>query len=338
MADISFPGLGIDWFTLNSTAFTIFGKPVQWYGIIIATAMVLAFFYTRSRGKIEGVKTDDLIDYALFLMIFGVLGARLYYVIFTPGYIATGGSVASNIWHTFVNIISIWNGGLAIFGGIIAGFLTVVIVSKKKKIHIPVILDMIAPALIMAQGIGRWGNFFNAEAYGGATTLPWRMGIVKGVSVMINDPDYAYKVQYVHPTFLYESIWCLIGFAIIHFLYKKKKFNGQNFCYYMIWYGLGRAIIEGLRTDSLYVWHTPLRVSQLVAILLCLGGVVLLVMNLMKVAKKNKPIAETPVDAPVSETVEETTEEKAEEKAEEAEAEEEKESEEKSETDEKTEG
>lgn len=273
MFEVSFPGLGIGPFEINSTAFTIFGHPVAWYGIIIACGMICAFLYGLSRAKIEGVKSDDIIDMTLFLIIAGIVGARLYYVIFKlDDFIATGGSFFQNLGSTLYNIVAVWNGGLAIFGGIIAGFFTALVVARVKKIYFPVILDILGPSVILAQGIGRWGNFTNGEAYGSETDAFIRMGLTKysGGGAFSNYFE-------VHPTFLYESLWCILGFVLMTVFYKKKKFNGQIFYFYMIWYGAGRAVIEGLRTDSLYLFSTGIRVSQLFAVLVCIAGIALTV-------------------------------------------------------------
>lgn len=283
MFEVSFPGLGIEPIEMNSTAFTVFGHPVAWYGIIISCAMVLAFLYALTRAKFEGVTTDDMVDLTLFLIIFGVVGARLYYVIFKfSDYVATGGSFFGNIGQTLLNVISIWNGGLAIFGAVIAGFITAYIVAKRKKIYFLVILDIVAPALIMAQGIGRWGNFTNGEAFGAETDLMWRMGLRR----FSGGGQFSNYIE-VHPTFFYESLWCILGFIIMAIFYKKKKFNGQVFFFYMIWYGIGRAFIEGLRSDSLYLFNTGIRVSQLLAILVCVAGIVLMTIYSVKAKKKN---------------------------------------------------
>ncbi len=282
MYEISFPGLGIDGFTIKSVAFTIFGKDIMWYGILICIGMILAYLYAHSRAKFEGVKTDDLLDLGFFVILFGIVGARLYYVLFAPtSFVATGGSFWENIWDTIVNVVSIWNGGLAIFGGILAGFITALVVARIKKIHFPVIADILAPSVMIGQIIGRWGNFMNAEAYGGETTVPWRMGI-KRISA---EGLYTSSIE-VHPTFLYESLWNLNGFVLIAIFYKKKKFNGQIFYFYMIWYGLGRTMIEGLRSDSLYIaGNENLRVSQILAAIVCVIGVALMTINLLKLKK-----------------------------------------------------
>ena len=303
MYEISFPGLGIDGFTINSVAFTIFGKDIMWYGILICIGMILAYLYAYSRAKFEGIKTDDLLDLGFFVILFGIVGARLYYVLFAPtSFVATGGSFCENIWDTIVNVVSIWNGGLAIFGGILAGFVTALVVAKIKKIHFPVILDILAPSVMIGQIIGRWGNFMNAEAYGSETSVPWRMGIKR----ITADGLYTSSIE-VHPTFLYESLWNLIGFILIAIFYKKKRFNGQIFYFYMIWYGLGRAMIEGLRSDSLYIaGNENLRVSQILAAVACIAGIMLMTVSLIKLKKKTilvgengaKQIIESSADIP----------------------------------------
>ncbi len=282
MYEISFPGLGIDGFTIHSVAFTVFGKDIMWYGILICFGMILAYLYAHSRAKFEGIKTDDLLDLGFFVILFGIVGARLYYVLFAPtSYIAKGGSLLENIWNTIVNVVSIWNGGLAIFGAILAGFVTTIFVAKKKKIRLPVLLDVLSPSVMIGQIVGRWGNFMNAEAYGSETTVPWRMGI-KRIS---GGGLYTQSIE-VHPTFLYESLWNLIGFILIAIFYKKKKFNGQVFYFYMIWYGLGRAVIEGLRSDSLYIaGNEYLRVSQILAALVCIAGIVLMIRGFANLKK-----------------------------------------------------
>ncbi len=272
MHEISFPGFGIGPFEINKVAFTLFGHPVAWYGIIIACGMVIAFFIAMFHAKREEIKSDDMIDLALFVLIASIIGARLYYVAFTfDHFLVTGNGFWGNIGGTLKNIVSIWDGGLGFYGGLIFGFLTVLVVARKKKIRFPVLLDTVSPSVILAQSIGRWGNFVNAEAYGSATSLPWRMGIkeIKAGGL------YSTYIE-VHPTFLYESLWNLIGFGIMMFLCKKKKFNGQIFYFYLIWYGFGRFFIEGLRTDSLYLFG-EVRVSQVVAALTFAAGIALTV-------------------------------------------------------------
>ena len=236
---ISFPGLHLGPFTLDPTAFTVFGLEVKWYGVIITCGIVLAFLYVLLRARYENIKSDDVFDYAIFILIFSIIGARLYYVVF------------SGIeYKTFFDVINIRQGGLAIYGGILAGAATTFIVSKVKKIDVRKFFDMLAPAVMLGQIIGRWGNFVNAEAYGwseGVEKLPWRMTVG---NVYIDNklrPD----IQFVHPTFLYESLWNLVGFIIIQLIYRKKKANGEIFSLYMLWYGFGRGFIEMLRIHGL---------------------------------------------------------------------------------------
>lgn len=280
MHEISFPGFGIGPFEINKIAFTVFGHPVAWYGIIIACGMIIAFFLALSRAKREGIKSDDMIDLALFVLITSIIGARLYYVAFEfDSFLVTGNGFWGNLGGTLLNIIRIWDGGLGFYGGLIFGFFTVLIISKRKKIRFPVLIDTVSPSLILAQAIGRWGNFMNAEAYGTETTLPWRMGIKE-----IKAGGLYSSYMEVHPTFLYESLWNLIGFGIMMLLYRKKKFNGQIFYFYMMWYGFGRFFIEGLRTDSLYLFG-DVRVSQVVAVLTFAAGLALTVVMWKKTAK-----------------------------------------------------
>lgn len=257
---VSFPGLGIGEIEIDPVAFRIplpwldAPHPIMWYGIIVTLAMIVGFAVALRKSKSEGIKSDDMFDLAIFLIIFCILGARLYYVLFNPG-----------SYKSFMDIIAIWNGGLAIYGGVIAGIITIIAVTRIKKISTAKLLDCAAPGLIIGQAIGRWGNFCNAEAYGGVTELPWRMGIIH---------DGETVARFVHPTFLYESLWNLIGFALIMVFYKKKKFNGQMALFYGVWYGFGRFFIEGLRTDSLYIPGTALRVSQVVAAICVVGGII----------------------------------------------------------------
>lgn len=263
---ISFPGLGIGQYEIFPTAFTVFGLEIKWYGIIITCGIILAFLYVLWRAKFERIKSDHIYDLAIFVIIFSVIGARLYYVIFNH-----------TQFHSLREVINIRSGGLAIYGGIIAGAITTCVVSYVKKLDVRKIFDMLGPAVMLGQIIGRWGNFMNAEAYGRETTLPWGMCI-----------QTPYQSITVHPTFLYESLWNLVGFIGINLFYKKKKYNGQIALLYVTWYGLGRMWIEGLRTDSLYLGN--IRISQLVAGLTFVAGAVLLIVCGI-LAKKNTPPA-----------------------------------------------
>lgn len=277
MSYISFPGLGIEPFHINEVAFTVFGRPVAWYGILITCGMILAVLYALHIRKYEGISSDDIIDLAFVVIIFGVLGARLYYVIFKwDSYIVTdASSFLQNIVGTLKNVIAVWEGGLAIYGGIIAGILTALVFARKRKIRFVKLLDILAPCVWIGQVIGRWGNFINMEAYGSETTLPWRMGILysymdTGITTGMWDIE-----KYVHPTFLYESLWNLTALILVFAFYKKKKFDGQFCSFYFIWYGFGRMLIEGLRTDSLMLGN--LRISQGVGFASLILGIVLTV-------------------------------------------------------------
>ena len=259
---LSFPGLGIEEFTVNPVAFL----SVHWYGIIITVGMVIAFFYALYRAKQIGISTDHMLDLALFLIPCSVIGARLYYVLTTLGE-----------YRSFLDVIAIWNGGLAIYGGVIAGVITVFVVCHYKKLKTLDVLDCIAPGLILAQSIGRWGNFCNGEAFGAvipeASPLYFlRMGVISPMSI---EKFGDVVMHYVHPTFFYESVWNLIGFLLMHFLYRKKSFSGEVVLWYAAWYGFGRMWIEGLRIDSLMVG--PFRISQLIAALCFVGGIACIV-------------------------------------------------------------
>lgn len=243
--EISFPNFGID-FTINRAAFSIGGIDVYWYGIIIAFGMILAFIYGSREFKRCKLKQDDLLNMFLISVPVAIICARLYYVIFS----------FDQYRNNPIEIIDIRNGGIAVYGSLIGAGIVVVAYCVKKKINIGLILDILAVGFLIGQSIGRWGNFVNGEAFGTSTTLPWAMTIKsEGVT-------YAYMV---HPTFLYESLWDAAGVIILLLLKKHKKFNGEIFCAYILWYGLGRFWIEGLRTDSLYIG--TLRISQIVALI-----------------------------------------------------------------------
>ena len=297
---ISFPGLGIGEMKINTNAVEIGNFKIAWYGLIIMIGMVSAILYVYFRFKEHRMKTDDLIDFAFFIILSGVVGARLYYILFSLDHY-----IMDNFWDTIVAMVSVWNGGLAIYGGIIAGAAVGIIVARKKKLNILQMLDFFAPAVMLAQAIGRWGNFCNAEAHGGRTDIFLRMGIRNEGSVITN---------YYHPTFLYESLWNLIGFLAIWLIFVKlsktkhlHKFNGQIFYSYIAWYGMGRFWIEGMRTDSLYLIPDVIRVSQLVALLTFVAGVALMTYSFVML-KKGKENALVTRVKPI--TVEETGEEK----------------------------
>ncbi len=244
MKKVAFPGFGLE-FELNSTAFSVFGIDIQWYGIIISFGIICAFclFYYLSVKK-EKIHPDNVYNITLIAIPFAVIGARFFYVVTKwDSYKGQG----------FMNMINIRKGGLAIYGGIIFGLIAVLLYNKFKKSSALSMLDALAPAVMVGQAIGRWGNFVNVEAYGwseGAKNLPWRMWIER---VYVDDVPM-YGEHFVHPTFLYESLWNILGLVLIlTLLYPRKKFDGQILFAYLGWYGFGRAIIESVRADSLYI-------------------------------------------------------------------------------------
>ena len=261
---ISFPGLGIDEFVLNRVAFSFkiggHSFTVMWYGLIICLAIFTAFGYFVYRAKQQGMIFDDMLDIALVTVVTAVIGARLYFVVFHGGYLQTDGTFIENVLGTLYNVVAIWNGGLAIYGAIIFGFFSVLFMSRRKKIALLKLTDMAAPAVMLGQAMGRWGNFCNGEAFGSQTTLPWRMGLCNA--------ETNFRTLFVHPTFLYESVWNVIGFIWINIFYQKRKYHGEIMVWYFCWYGLGRAFIELLRTDSLMIGG--LRVSSMLSFLLVL--------------------------------------------------------------------
>jgi phosphatidylglycerol:prolipoprotein diacylglycerol transferase len=247
-AAISFPMFG-DRFILNpSRSFEVLGRPVYWYAVIIAAGFILATLYILHRRNEFGLSQDNILDMFIYSVPSGIIGARLFYVLFNPSVYFGAGN--------WVNIFKVWEGGLAIYGGIIAAAIAMFLYSKVKKIPAGVLFDVGGLGLLIGQAIGRWGNFINREAYGAETAAPWRMGLTTTAGTF-----------YVHPTFLYESLWNILGFVFIHFYTKRRKYDGEIFLIYAGWYGLGRYMIEGLRTDSLYLFGTDIRISQLLAAL-----------------------------------------------------------------------
>ena len=272
---VSFPGLGIGEMTINQVAFAFGPFEVRWYGLIITLGMVLGFLYAVWRGKSEGVSFDDLVDFALLTIVMAIIGARAYYVLTTLG---------EGYYTSFRDVIAIWEGGIAIYGGLIGGAAALLIVSKLKKYSknkLLKVFDMVAPGAMLGQILGRWGNFVNGEAHGIETAENFflRMGL-----------RYGSFTYYFHPTFLYESLWNLVGFVLINLVYKKKKFDGQILLMYLGWYGLGRMFIEGLRTDSLYIGE--FRISQVVGFLCFTVCTALLVYLLVRARRAELDTAE----------------------------------------------
>ena len=294
--DISFPELGLS-FNPSRVAFSIGSKAIYWYGIIIAVGFLLAVIYAIKRSEQFGLTQDNIIDMLICAVPSAVVCARLYYCIFR--------------WDLYrdnpISMLYVWEGGLAIYGGVIGAVLAVIIFTKVTKIRTAAMLDVGGLGLMIGQSIGRWGNFINREAHGGLTDSFLRMGLTDGAGATV----------YVHPTFLYESLWNILGFVILHFYSKRRRYDGQIFVMYLGWYGLGRMFIEGLRTDSLYLGSTNLRVSQLLAGLCVVFAVFFLFYN--KVFREHEP-EELYVNRPkeeLEETSEDTSEEPAAESAEE---------------------
>jgi phosphatidylglycerol:prolipoprotein diacylglycerol transferase len=262
MNPITFPGLGLS-VQIDRVAFSILGKDIYWYGIILALGFLAGSFVASKQYARLGGKEDDALDMLLYAAPTAILCARIYYVVFYLDLYRN--SDGSFNWR---EAIAIWDGGIAVYGSIMGAVLAAYIYCRIRKLSFLTMADAFAFGLPLGQAIGRWGNFVNQEAYGGECTLPWRMGLTVGSGNTIE----------VHPTFLYESLWNLVGLALLFLVIRQnRKFNGMLFCFYLFWYGLGRVWIEGMRTDSLYLFSTGIRVSQMVA-LVCVvaaGGVLL---------------------------------------------------------------
>ena len=281
--NIVFPGLGID-ITADNEAFVLFGLSIKWYGVMIALGMLLAMIYCFRRTKEFGIDSDRLTDAVFAGVIGAVIGARLYYVALYPAQ-----------YHDIKEVFAIRDGGLAIYGGIIGALLFGCITALIRKLKIPPTLDLAAMGFLIGQCLGRWGNFFNQEAFGCNTSLPWGMSGGKIQNYLLNhqaelaaqgvtvDPYLP-----VHPCFLYESLWCLAGFIILHFYSKHRKFDGEIFAMYVLWYGTGRFFIEGLRTDSLYIGS--LRASQMLALISALAALAFIIIMRIRVKKTNAPL------------------------------------------------
>ncbi len=262
-AQISFPMLG-DWSIDPPYSFNLFGLEIYFYGVIIALGFILAALYCAKRAKEFGLSSDELYELVIWLIPTCIIGARLYYVLFKLDYFIANPD----------KIFALRDGGLAIYGGIIAGIIVGIIWCRAKKIRVFAVADLTAFGLLIGQSVGRWGNFINREAFGAQTEIFCRMGLtVPG-----------FETLYVHPTFLYESLWNILGLIVLHIWSKKgkRKYDGQIFWLYILWYGLGRAWIEGLRSDSLYIGSTDIRVSQLLAIVSAVVSLVILIINARK--------------------------------------------------------
>ena len=273
---ISFPGLFGDWeFNPDPIAIHV-GHGIYWYGIILAAAMLAGLFLCMKQAKRFGLTEDNVMDFVLWAVPCCILGSRIYYVIFYLDLYRTADGGLD--WG---RIVAIWDGGLAIYGTVIAGVIVALIFTRLKKLRFTAMADLAVMGLMLGQVIGRWANFINREAFGAETTLPWRMKLWTS----------AYTSIEVHPTFFYESLWNLVGLLLILFVVSRgRRFDGENTCFYFLWYGLGRAWIEGLRTDSLYLFNwtflgQPIRVSQALSVVLAAGAAFLLFYNI-KIKKR----------------------------------------------------
>lgn len=262
---------------------------IKWYGVIIAFGFTLAALFGGRIAYTWRINLSKMVDVLIYGTFGGIIGARAYYVIFQWDYYSQNPA----------EIFQIWNGGLAIYGGIIGGLLAAFITCKVEKLNFYNLLDMVGMSLLIGQGIGRWGNYANQEAFGTFTNGNYGMMSKKVAAYIASHPDKfglegvtdvnAYIEEnnlFVHPTFFYEFAWCMLGFLVLYIILKKfRKFSGQLFLSYGIWYGLGRTFIEGLRTDSLYIGATNIRVSQLLSICIVAVCSVILIGMLIKVKK-----------------------------------------------------
>lgn len=258
-SSISFPFLGLE---VNPPRVLALGPlNIHLYGLAIGLGLILAVMYVCRRSKEFGLKEDDILDGVLWITPFAIVCARIYYVAFS--------------WKDYadnpLSVFAIWEGGIAIYGSVIGAVIGVIVLCKVKKLKIATVLDVTLLGFFIGQILGRWGNFFNREAFGAATDSFFRMGLYNTVTS---------QWEYYHPTFLYESVWNLVGFILLHFLSKRRQYDGQIALGYAAWYGLGRCFIEGLRVDSLY-WGS-FRVSQVLAGLTCVAASAILLWQAFK--------------------------------------------------------
>ena len=277
---VQFPGLGLE-FTIDRVALSIGGFNIYWYGVIIAAGMLLALLYAFRNSVDFGIDSDRLVDVVAIGTVMAIVCARIYYVAMAP-------FEYDSIWE----MIDIRLGGIAIYGAVIGAFVFGGLAAKWRKVPLLPLFDLASLGFLIGQGIGRWGNFVNQEAFGTNTTLPWGMysegteAYLRSVQVTLPEGVTVDPTMPVHPTFLYESLWCLVGFVVLAMYVKHRRFHGQIFLLYAIWYGLGRFWIEGLRTDSLLIGNTGLRASQLVAFISVVVALLLLVAGLRRSAGK----------------------------------------------------
>ncbi len=281
---VTFPGLGLE-FTLNRVAIELFGRPIYWYGVIIASGLFLAVYLCGKWGKRFGITEDQILDMMLFAVPAALVSIRVYYVLFNLDlYRLADGSLD---WRAMLRYS---DGGLAIYGAIISSAIVLLIFCRVRKISFLAFADLGVHGLLIGQLIGRWGNFMNVEAFGGVTDLPWRMCSDKITDYLVRHGYAGEEVLAglmdgtlgVHPTFFYESAWNLVGLFLVYYIGTRRKHDGECFLFYFFWYGLGRAWVEGLRTDSLYFFGLefmghPIRVSQMIAVVTCVVAGIALV-------------------------------------------------------------
>jgi len=263
---VSFPGMGIENITINRVAFSFFGIEVYWYGMLISIAVVLGLFILHRMAGRFGINPDIVLDTVILLVPVMIVAARLYYVVFSFD------EFKGNIWSVF----NLRTGGLAFYGGVIGGVLAVFIISKVKKVSFSRLADLFVVVLPLSQGIGRWGNFFNQEAFGSGTTLPWGM-VSEGTKSYLTQLGHVNPSTPVHPTFLYEFIANIIIFVILYFVHEKSKRPFETLMVYLMSYGLVRYFVESIRTDSLYIGNSQIRVSMLLSGIMVAFGLVCLV-------------------------------------------------------------
>ncbi len=282
-------------FLLNPVAFSVKGIPIYWYGIIIATGFLAAMIYGFRRSGDYNINNDAMIDVVLVGAIGAIICARAYYVL-----------TSIEEYGSFKEMLDIRSGGLAIYGAILGALVFGGLTCHLRKINILDMFDLVAPAFLIGQAIGRWGNFMNQEAFGTNTNLPWGMWSDNTFSYLDSQYDVLQAqginvspYEAVHPCFLYESLWCVVGFVLIHFLSKHRYFKGQIILEYAAWYGLGRFFIEQLRTDSLMVGS--FRISQILAgACFLLGVITIITISLIKAKRKTKADAEAETEAFIS--------------------------------------
>lgn len=294
MVNVTFPGLGLS-FDINRVAFSIGGFDVYWYGVLLGLALAVGIVYASWRSKHFGLDSDRMMDVIIVGAISAVICGRLYYVL-----------CSLDQYKTFADVIDLRSGGIAMYGVLIGAFLGAYVACKIRKVKVLPMFDIAALGFIMSQPAGRFANFMNQEAFGYNTTLPWGMYSSSTSSYlaqhaaelaekgMIVDPSLP-----VHPTFLYEALWTLAGTIVLNLYVKKRKFDGEIFLMYLVWYGTGRSLIEGLRTDSLYVG--PFRTSQLVGVITVIIAAALI---LIVRAKQRKDPEYRPVYAGTAECAE----------------------------------